>query len=764
MLPNLSAELKNILLELGKLAKGKITLSSKIILKALELDPICAGFIKSLLLENLPEKAINVNNLVAKSYSEAFRLEKFQVDPTDLLLSFVDSLAPAKYKELFLAIEIRENGKDSGTISAKTTEVPFTNITELAMRGKLPKIIGRKCEMEYILTSFLQRDRKSPLMVGPRGVGKTSIVYGLAQKIVNWDVPRSFLGAQIFLVDFFNGSDERGFSAILDSYIKYGMKAILFFDDINISPSGNMFNISPLPFRKYTGSPARDYPVDFIGASDDTLHNQHTWIPHAAEVWEEYRIPELSINVTERIVKSKFVKDPYYSGFLLEQKALEFLIKRAYEKEGYWEESNPGRALEFLNNAIAGLRLKSEAITKEELRRKERVDFISFALGQAIEENEFAKTIKLAEDLKKESGEIVKSLRVKKKIVVITRGDIQASSAVKKQNKGDGSREFDFEEDTGADGSLFVGLDKKIAESVVGQEKACQSLGQAVRRAESQVIRRGPRPAGSLLFLGPTGVGKTETAKVLAKILKGVYKLKTPNFLRLDMADFMERHTAARLVGSPPGYVGYDDGGQLTDFVAANPKSVILFDEIEKAHPDVLNMLLSIMEEGELTDGTGRTASFRDCIIILTSNIGSELLNYQEIGFDQKIPNNPNILNSPNAPNYEEIFFKTAKKSLKPEFVNRLDEIIVFKQLSKEDLLKIVDLQLAPIIKNLKDKKITVTFTDSAKEEILQKGKFNEYGAREIRRIIEKEVIDPINVKILNKSLKPGSVLEFSHL
>ncbi|MBU1104799.1 AAA family ATPase [Patescibacteria group bacterium] len=757
MLPNLSESLRKILLSLEKKEDSQGLFSSNTVFLALcERDGTVAKIASTLFIKKISEKSLNLSELVAKSYTEAYKESASVVYPYHTFLALTLWCLPARYKDAFLAQKaIQMAQKDYKPSIFDSDFSPFTNLTYLAATKKLPKIISREKEIDCILSSFLQRDRKPLLLLGPTGVGKTSIAYGLAQKINDWKVPRPFLGAQVLLLDSLRDSFEKGLLALLNTYGKYGVKTILFFDDIHTASISGIVGVSALSLNRDFGL-KEDLPINFLGATNDNLASR-PWVPSLSDFWEEYPVLELSSSVTCRILREKIKTDAYYKRITVANNVLSKICESTKVSTKV-PQVNPGKAVFLLNEAIAKSRVRSERLSSAETATKKKLDLLTRNLNALIVESQFNKSIKVASSVKEETKKIENLFKKDSAKINILLKDIKDILSFQDNKIAKIKRSQAYN-------NLLVRLENKINEQIVGQERASHALSLAVRRAETAIADRGLRPAGSFLFLGPTGVGKTETAKVLARVLKDAYELTTPNFLRLDMADFMERHTVARLTGSPPGYVGYDEGGQLTEFVLENPQSIILFDEIEKAHPDVLNILLSILEEGELAGGGGEVASFRECIVILTSNIGSELLAHREIGFGQKDPNSPagepNLPNRPNLPNYEKLFLEATKKILKPEFLNRLDEIIVFRQLNEADLLKIIDLQLAPVMVSLKQKGIKLTLTDVAKKEILAKGNFKEYGARELRRIIEKEILDPLNIAIFNGRLVRGGIASF---
>jgi len=784
MLPNLADSVREMLLRLEEKVKGSQVVPVKYIVFELEKDPFCKLVISWISKEKLETKSVNINTLLSGSYSEAYKEQSSLISYKEVLFSLLKILKlKAEYKKSKAWKAISKAQESLEKVSYKTK--PYLSITDMAVLGKLPKIVGREKEVNAILANFLQPNRKPLLLSGATGIGKTSIVYKLAQNIVNWKVPRSFLGARVVALDFLDLGSQQDFYDVINNSLKGGAKTIIFFDDIHISPSGNLFGLTPIPVKKSFGITDFDSPINFIGATSKVSKSDKLWSQDAFEAWGEYPVLEMSKSSIIKIVQNKVKAEGIYKNVDILSKDWDFLYDISLKDEDV-SLANPGKILGLLDLIIAKKRIKVEVLQKKDLALKNDLDKLFQKMASSIENSSSSLAIKYSEMLSKKEKQMEEFLNGKVTRIVISKKDILSikKDELEKPKTNAGKLQANIKG--------IVNIEKELKKYIVGQDIACDAIGRSVRKAESAIVKRGNRPQGAFLFLGPTGVGKTETAKVLARVLKGIYSLTTPNFLRLDMADFMEKHTASRLVGAPPGYVGYDEGGQLTEFVLQNPKSIILFDEIEKAHGDVLNMLLSIMEEGELTDGTGETVSFKDCILILTSNIGSDLLGKKEIGYVHEIEENLDVRNKKldkeigslgldknnptsniqpqNLPSniqhptssYELLFLSSAKKTLKPEFINRLDEIVVFKQLNKDDLLKIIALHLDPIIKNLASRKIKLMVNLEAKEEILKRGNFTEYGAREIRRIIEKDIIDPINLGIFQGKIKSGGVVEFS--
>jgi len=692
----------------------------------------------------------------------------------------------------------------------KVLEKYSINLTELARQKKLDPIIGRDREIRRIIEILSRRTKNNPILIGEPGVGKTAIVEGLAQKIVANEVPDSIKGREIIALDLgaliagakYRGEFEDRLKAILKEIKSNPGKFIVFIDEAHtlvgagaaegaidasnlLKPSlakGEIQVIGATTLRDYKlyfeKDPAlvrRFQPVLVEEPSRDDAIAILRGLKERYEVHHGVRIADSAIvaavDLSIRYITDRFLPD----------KAID-LIDEAAASLRLEAESMPTE-LEEIKKEIRKLEIEKEALSKEE-GTQAKIKNIEKKLKKLKEQEEkleeqWNKEKELKEKytlLKKKLEELQKEMEEKEKIGDLSRvaeilyGEIpgvkkeleEIENYFKKQ-KLKYIKEEVTEEKVAEVVARWTGIpvtkiledeaqkllraEEILKKRVVGQDEAISAVANALRRARAG-LSDPRRPIASFLFLGPTGVGKTETARALAEFMFNDEKA----MIRFDMSEFMESHSVAKLIGSPPGYVGYEEGGQLTEAVKRRPYSLILFDEIEKAHPEVFNILLQILDDGRLTDSRGFTVNFRNTIIILTSNIGSHLFRrLGSIGFTRK--------EEKEFEDYKEKTLRALKDFFKPEFLNRIDEIIVFKPLSKEDLRQIVDIQLNKVKELLLKRGINVVFEDKIKEILVEKGFDPEYGARPLQRVIQKLILNPLAQKIIENKIKQGHKL-----
>jgi len=695
----------------------------------------------------------------------------------------------------------------------KVIEKYSVNLTELARQKKLDPIIGRDREIRRIIEILSRRTKNNPILIGEPGVGKTAIVEGLAQRIVANEVPDSIKGKEIISLDLgaliagakYRGEFEDRLKAILREIKSNPGKFIVFIDEAHtlvgagaaegaidasnlLKPSlakGEIQVIGATTLRDYKlyfeKDPAlvrRFQPILVEEPSREDAIAILRGLKEKYEIHHGIRISDSAI-VAAVDLSMRYITDRY-----LPDKAID-LIDEAAASLRLEAESMP-RELEEIKKEIRRLEIEKEAISKEPNSAK-KLKIIESKLNKLrIDEekleNEWKKEKELKErynQLKRRLEDLQKEMEEKEKIGDLSRvaeilyGEIpKINNELKEIEKYINKSKLRYikeevtEEVVAEIVSRWTGIpvskiledeaqkllkaEEILKQRVIGQDEAISAVANALRRARAG-LSDPRRPIASFIFLGPTGVGKTETARALAEFMFNDERA----MIRLDMSEYMEPHSVAKLIGSPPGYVGYEEGGQLTEAVKRRPYSLILFDEIEKAHPEVFNILLQILDDGRLTDSKGFTVNFRNTIIILTSNIGSHY--FRKIGSIGFTRNEEREFED-----YKERTIKALKEFFKPEFLNRIDEIIVFKPLSKEDLRKIVEIQLNKVKENLLKKGISVVFEDAVKEILIEKGFDPEYGARPLQRVIQKLILDPLAQKIIANQVKKGQKLTFS--
>jgi ATP-dependent Clp protease ATP-binding subunit ClpC len=621
------------------------------------------------------------------------------------------------------------------------------DLTEIARKGDMDPVIGRKNEIERVIQILCRRTKNNPVLLGEAGVGKTAIVEGLAQEIAKGNVPELLREKRVVTLDLalmvagtkYRGQFEERIKAVMDE-IRRAKNIILFIDELHTivgagSAEGTMDASNIIKPALSRGE------MQCIGATTLTEYRKYIEKDAALERrFQSVKVEAPSIEDAIAILKGLRGKYEEHHKAEITDAAVESAVKMSdrYITDRFL----PDKAIDLMDEA--GSRARIGAMTRPpELKDIEaEIEQIKTQKEKAIKEQDFegAASMRDKEKHAKEKQESVlaawKSSREEKRVKVDEEDILQVVSKwtgipLKRMEQGEAER--------------LLSMEKEMEHVVIGQAEAVSAICKALRRSRAD-LKDPRRPIGTFALLGPTGVGKTLLAKSLAESMFGDSK----SLIQLDMSEYMERHNASRMVGSPPGYVGYEEGGQLTEQVRRKPYSVVLFDEIEKAHPDVMNMLLQILEEGKLTDNVGRVVNFRNTVILMTSNVGAETIKKNStMGFSP--------INDQNS--YEKMrekILEEAKRQFRPEFLNRLDDIIVFRSLTKPDLVQILDLEIRKVVERLKGKNLQLNLDDKAKDFLVEKGYDPTYGARPMRRSVERFLEDPLAEEILKGSLHEG--------
>ena len=623
------------------------------------------------------------------------------------------------------------------------------NLTQLARDNKLDPVIGRQKEMERVMQILSRRTKNNPVLIGEPGVGKTAIIEGLAQKIVRNDVPETLTNKQLYTLDLgslvagsrYRGDFEERLKKVLKE-IKTRGDIILFIDEIHTlvgagAAEGAIDAASILKPMLARGE------LQTIGATTLDEFRKHFEKDAALERrFQPVKVEEPEVAHTIEILKGLRDKYESHHRVTITDQAL---VAAANLADRYIADRHlPDKAIDLIDEAGSRLRIKRMATPPDLKEIENKINDVQEAKKKAVEEQRFEEAGRL-----RDQERALLEERVEKESAIKASGidlfdEVDEEAIAEVLSMWTGIPVYKLTEEETA---KLLNMEAELHKRIISQNDAIKAVSQSIRRTRAG-LKDPKRPSGSFIFLGPTGVGKTELAKTLANFLFG----EDDALISLDMSEYMEKHTVSRLVGSPPGYVGYEEGGQLTEAVRRKPFSVVLFDEIEKAHPDVFNTLLQILEEGRLTDAQGRSTDFRNTVLIMTSNLGTQDLRKANVGFGK----------NDEALSYQRMRDKVneaLKGHFRPEFLNRIDEVIVFHELGMPEVVQMVDLMSKRVISQLEGLGLGLELTQPAKELLAKRGYDPQLGARPLRRALQRLIEDPLSEKLLNKDFSAGQII-----
>jgi ATP-dependent Clp protease ATP-binding subunit ClpC len=619
------------------------------------------------------------------------------------------------------------------------------DLTQSAMENQLDPLVGRDQEVDRAIQILCRRTKNNPVLIGEPGVGKTAIVEGLAQRIADGEVPsfladKRILGLDLSLI--VAGTKYRGqFEERLKTIMKELMESqncIIFIDELHTlvgagSAEGSLDAANILKPALSRGE------IQCIGATTPAEYRKSIEKDRSLERrFQAVKVPPPNEEDAKKILGG--IKDRYekFHAVSYTEDAIEFAV--SHSNRYIPDRFLPDKAIDLIDEAGARVKLRQTALPEEITEVQKRIKFIVHRMENAIANHEFEKARFYSDEERKER-ENLRALRDKYHLDETSTGIVTREDIEEVVSRWTGVPITSIKEE---ETQKLLRIEEELHKRVISQDRAISALSRAIRRSRAG-LKSPNRPIGSFLFLGPTGVGKTEVARTLAQFMFGTEK----SLIRFDMSEYMEKHSVSKLIGSPPGYVGYEEGGQLTERVKRAPYSVVLLDEIEKAHPDVFNILLQVFEDGQLTDGLGNTVDFKNAIIIMTSNIGARhLMKRTGLGFQSDKEETV-------SEKVEDLVRQEVKKTFNPEFLNRIDEVILFQALTEQDLIQIVELMVTQLNQNLSQRAITITVTEDARKWILDKTVTDRsYGARPLRRALQKYIEDPLSEALIQGTIK----------
>ncbi len=631
-----------------------------------------------------------------------------------------------------------------------------TDLTQQARAGKLDPVVGRENQIKRMVTILNRRTKNNPVLIGEPGVGKTAIVEGLAQRIVSEDVPDSLIDKRIVMLDLagmiagtkYRGEFEERLKKVM-SELEDDKKTIVFIDELHLIVGAGAAEGAMDAGNILKPALARG-KIQVIGATTTAEYTKHIEKDAALERrFQPIQVPETTTGETLAILKGLRKHYESFHGVTVSDEVLADIVHLAarYINDRFM----PDKAIDLLDETAAHLRVLKGKTSPEVRKLQKELKLVNARIDEAVDNEDYeraARSKTRASQINKELEGLLKDDKQARRLHV-TSDDV---AEVVSRTTGVPVRKV-----IRSEAKYLLNLEKNIGKHVIGQDEAVEAVARAIRRNRSGIGATN-RPIGSFIFLGPTGVGKTELARVLAREFFGSEKA----LVKIDMSEFGEHHNVSRLVGAPAGYVGYEEGGQLTDKIRRQPYSLVLFDEIEKAHPDVFNMLLQILEDGTLTDAKGRRVDFSNTVVIMTSNIGAERLQREaSFGFRADRPKDFDDLDAMHDANKDNVLDRL-KKEMRPELLNRIDKIIVFRGLTKKDIFKIIDLQIDELKARLQKQGLSVQLNKPAKDYLLERGYDAKNGVRPLRRLIQDTIEDQMAVELLDQRYQKGDIVRVS--
>ena len=679
------------------------------------------------------------------SYADEFFKSLFGDDPSDFLLT---GTPPEEENNKQPVDKSQNNGGEESFLSEYSRD-----LTKMARENKSDPVVGRDKEIHRVIQILSRRTKNNPVLTGEPGVGKTAIVEGLAQAIVNGKVPSNLLKKRVLSLDLaamvagtkYRGEFEERMKKMMKE-VQENDDIILFIDELHTiigagGPEGTMDASNIMKPALSRGE------IQIIGATTTKEYTRHIEKDLALERrFQVVKVSEPSDAETEEILRGIKTKYENFHHVTYEDAVIPAIVRLS--RRYIPEKVLPDKAIDILDEAGAAKKISEEQRPSELVEIETNISDLIEEKKSLVRNQDYEnaavvrdKVIELKKKLSRYSSMLVDGQLGEKKVVTV--GDIEKIIC---EMTG-----IPVEQLTTTEIARIIHMEEELHNTVIGQEDAVRAISGAIRRSRAG-ISSPKHPVGSFIFLGPTGVGKTQLAKALAKYLFG----SEDSLIRIDMSDYMEKHTASRLVGAPPGYVGYEDGGVLTEKVRRHPYSVVLLDEIEKAHPDIFNLLLQLLEEGELSDNLGHTVNFRNTVIIMTSNAGArQITNEGKVGFGSR----------EGVMSFDEIkagAMNELKKLLNPELINRIDDVIVFNALTKAEISKILDIQIADLASRVSQKNLKIVIQNDAKDYLIEHGYNPAMGARPMKRLIRKEIEDPLAMAILENTDKKKAFVNVS--